>query len=66
MEESTRYLSPRDAARRLGVRLDGVYSLIWAGRIKARKREGRWQIDVESVEARLNQRSRELGTCRER
>lgn len=49
-------LSPREVAQRLCVRLDSVYSLIWAGKLKAHKLDGRWRIPVEAVEARLRQR----------
>ena len=51
-----RELSPREAAQRLCIRLDHVYSLIWASKLKARKLDGRWRIPVEAVEARLRQR----------
>jgi excisionase family DNA binding protein len=51
-----RDLSPREIAQRLCVRLDSVYSLIWAGKLKAHKLDGRWRISVEAVEARLRQR----------
>jgi excisionase family DNA binding protein len=51
-----RELSPREVAQRLCVRLDSVYSLIWAGKLKAHKLDGRWRIPVEAVEARLKQR----------
>lgn len=40
----TTQLTPRQAAKRLGVGLDYIYSLIWAGKLKARKRDGRWVI----------------------
>jgi len=46
-------LTPRQAAQRLGVRLDSIYSLLWAGKLAATKHEGRWRIDAPSVERRL-------------
>lgn len=49
-------LSPREAAQQLQLRLDSVYSLIWAGKLKAHKLDGHWRIPVEAVEARLKQR----------
>lgn len=42
-----------EAARRLGYRLDYVYSLIWAGKLGGRKVDGRWLIPVAAVKARL-------------
>jgi excisionase family DNA binding protein len=51
-----RELSPREVAQRLRVRLDSVYSLIWAGKLKAHKLDGHWRVPVEAVEARLKQR----------
>jgi predicted site-specific integrase-resolvase len=43
-------------AQRLGIRLDTAYGLIWAGRIVASKRDGRWLIPSEAVEARARRR----------
>jgi excisionase family DNA binding protein len=50
---SPRYLSPREAAVRLGYDLDYVYKLIWAGRLGAQKIDGAWQVSSSAVEARL-------------
>ena len=49
-------ISPREAAKRLGVRLDYVYSMLWAERLAARKQEGRWFVSSGAVEARLKER----------
>lgn len=49
-------LGPREAARELGIRLDAVYSLIWAGKLKAKKVDGKWWIDASSVAERLKRR----------
>jgi len=49
----SRFLSPREAAVRLGYDLDYVYKLIWAGRLSAQKIEGTWRISAAAVEARL-------------
>ena len=49
-------LTPREAARRLRIRLDLTYALIWAGKLEARKQEGRWLIPASAVEARLRKR----------
>ncbi len=46
-------LSPREAAQRLGIRLDSLYALIWAGKLMAHKLDGRWRIRADAVEARL-------------
>ena len=55
---NSRAMSPREASRRLGVRLDAVYSAIWCGRLKARKVDGRWLVDGDAIEARLAQRTK--------
>jgi hypothetical protein len=49
-------MTPRQAAQKLGMRLDSIYSLIWAGRLIAFKRDGRWWVAASSVDARLKQR----------
>jgi len=49
-------LTPREVAHQLGVRLDSVYALLWAGKLPGRKHEGRWVIPVEAVKARLKAR----------
>jgi excisionase family DNA binding protein len=49
-------LSPRDAAQKLGVGLDYLYSLLWTGKLQGRKVGKRWLIPAEAVEARLEQR----------
>lgn len=50
-------LSAVEAARKLGVGLDYLYSLLWTGKLKASKVGKRWQIPPEAVEARLKQRA---------
>jgi excisionase family DNA binding protein len=54
-------LSPRRAAQRLGISLDSVYSLIWAGKLTAKKRDGRWSIPVSAVEGRIKARELRQG-----
>ena len=44
-------LKPREAALRLGIRLDATYALIWVGKLEARKVDGCWLIPEEAVEA---------------
>ena len=46
-------LSPREAANRLGITLNAVYALLWAGKISADQRNGRWYISAAAVEKRL-------------
>jgi hypothetical protein len=58
MEE--RRVSPSKAARRLGVTLGFVYSMIWSGQLLATKRDRRWWIEEESVARRLKMRERTL------
>jgi excisionase family DNA binding protein len=52
----TQELSAIEAARRLGVGLDYLYSLLWTGKLQGRKAGKQWRIPVEAVEARLRQR----------
>jgi excisionase family DNA binding protein len=44
--------SVREAAQILGVRLDTLYGLIWAGKLPAEKEDGRWLIDGAAIEKR--------------
>ena len=55
MTEKT--LLPREAAQRLGVSLQAVYALIWAGKLAGRKQGPSWAIPLSAVEARLKQRA---------
>ncbi len=45
-------MTPREVARTLGIRLDAVYSLIWAGKLQAERRDGRWLVSQAAVETR--------------
>lgn len=47
-------ISAIEAARKLGVGLDYVYALVWVGKLSARKVDGRWLVDSDSVAARLS------------
>jgi excisionase family DNA binding protein len=49
-------ISVAEAARRLGVALTYVYSLLWSGKLKARKVNGQWQIPSEAIQSRLKAR----------
>jgi len=53
-------LTPKEAAQKLRIRLDYLYSLIWARKLPARRVEGRWYIPAQSVEARLKARAARL------
>jgi excisionase family DNA binding protein len=50
-------ISAIEAARRLGVGLDYLYSLLWTGKLEARKVNGRWRISIEALDQRLKRRS---------
>jgi excisionase family DNA binding protein len=49
-------ISTAEAARRLGVALTYVYSLLWAGKLKAHKVNRQWQIPAAAIESRLKAR----------
>ena len=49
-------ISAIEAARRLGVGLDYLYSLLWTGKLQARKVGGHWRIPLEAVQTRLKQK----------
>jgi excisionase family DNA binding protein len=46
-------VSAIEAARKLGVGLDYLYSLLWTGKLAGRKVDRRWRIPNEAVESRL-------------
>lgn len=46
-----------EAARRLGVSLNHLYSLLWAGKLEARKVNRHWRISAEAVESRRKARA---------
>jgi excisionase family DNA binding protein len=49
-------LTVAQATRRLGVTMDAVYRLLYAGKLEARKSDGRWFISEQAVETRLKGR----------
>ena len=57
-------LTPREAAQKLGISLDSVYSLIWAGKLSANRHDGRWSIPVSAVEDRIRARRAQHGLRR--
>lgn len=62
--KKTTEIGPRKAALLLGIRLDAVYSLLWGGKLRAEKRDGRWLIPAWAVEERL--KKREAGNAKPR
>lgn len=46
-------MTPAEAARALGVSLDYLYKLLWAGRLQGRKVGRRWQVSAAAVAARV-------------
>jgi len=42
-----------EAARKLGVGLDYLYSLLWTGKLQGRKVGKQWRIPAQAVEERL-------------
>jgi excisionase family DNA binding protein len=51
-------MSPSEAARKLGISLDAVYKLIYAGKLTAQKTKGLWIIAANSVSQRLARKGR--------
>jgi excisionase family DNA binding protein len=51
-------LSAIEAARKLEVGLDYLYSLLWTGKLQGRKIGKQWRISAEAVEAKLRQRGK--------
>jgi excisionase family DNA binding protein len=51
-----KHLSVSETARKLGISLDGVYRLLYSGRLAGSKTDGKWRILTASVETRLRER----------
>lgn len=49
-------LSAIEAARKLGIGLDYLYSPLWTGKLQGRKVGKQWRVPAEAVEARLKRR----------
>ena len=47
-----------EAARKLGVGLDYLYSLLWTGKLRGTKVGKQWRISADAVEERLKERGR--------
>ncbi len=56
MEE---HLNVSETARQLGISLDGVYRLLYAGKLAGSKCDGKWRIPVAIVDARLRKRGQQ-------
>jgi predicted site-specific integrase-resolvase len=56
-------LSAVEAARKLGMRMESLYRVIYAGLLTAQKTDGKWVIDAQSAEdyAAKHSRNREAG-----
>jgi excisionase family DNA binding protein len=52
----TKEMSAIEAARKLGIGLGFLYSLVWTGKLDARKVNRQWRVSIEAVEARLKAR----------
>lgn len=50
-------ISAIEAARKLGVGLDYVYSLLWTGKLSGHKVGKRWSITAAAVDERLRRLS---------
>jgi excisionase family DNA binding protein len=51
------------ATRRLGITIDALYRLIYAGKLPARKAGRRWLISASAVEERLKAREERDSKC---
>jgi excisionase family DNA binding protein len=58
-----RELTIIETARKLGITLDALYRLIYAGRLPARKEGRRWMIPAEAVKARLKSKEKSYAGC---
>jgi excisionase family DNA binding protein len=54
-------ISAIEAARRLGVGLDYLYSLLWTGKLQGRKVGKQWRVSAQAVDSRLKRSEREAG-----
>jgi hypothetical protein len=49
-------VTPREYSQHFGIGLDYTYKQIWAGKISADKKDGRWIIPSEAIAERMRQR----------
>ena len=46
-------MTPIEAARKLGVGLNYIYNLLWAGKLAGRKVDDQWAVSLAGVQARV-------------
>ena len=56
MESKRKSFSPIEITQMTGVDLNVIYRWVWKGKLKAEKKNGRWQIPAEEVEKLLKRR----------
>ena len=56
MRGNKQEISAIEAARRLGVGLDYLYSLLWTGKLQGHKVGNQWRIPADAVATRLRKR----------
>ena len=54
-------LTATESCRHLGITLDALYRLLYAGKLPGRKVEGIWRIPLSAVEQRLRERETRNG-----
>lgn len=59
--ENKNELNAAESCRRLGITLDALYRLLYAGKLQGRKVEGVWRIPISAVEQRLKEREARNG-----
>jgi excisionase family DNA binding protein len=50
--KSEQEITAIEAARRLNVGLDYLYSLLWTGKLRGKKVNGRWTVSEQAVQER--------------
>lgn len=48
--------STREAAKLLGISLQAVYALIWAGKLPATQVEGKWCVEQAAIDERVSRK----------
>ena len=55
MQQRTRTIGVHETARKLNVTVTYIYSLLYAGKLPAKKVARQWRIPLSAVEARLTE-----------
>ena len=55
-EQLSEGMSVAQAARAIGTRLENIYRLLYAGKLKGRKLDGKWLIERASVASYMENR----------